>query len=577
MSPFMKSYGKPSRFALLSATALTGLMTVLAGSAHATGEPKPYNSVCSPRCVVAPVTGGGTAARTQTSTAQVQVLRLPKGRSAVIDLPADAADVFVSNPAVADAVLRTPRRIFVLGVEGGQSDAIFFDAGGRQILNLSIRVEAATDELADSVHRLFPNSKVEVQSLNGRVVLSGMAQNIAQADQIVRLSASYVAKPEDVINLMSIAGKDQVTLKVRVIEVQRSAIKQLGLSSDVVYNNGTQSYSYGRANSYGSNGNFYGGRGLCYGQNSVRTTDNSNGTSSDDTTQIVNGFTNTDGRVLNDIQSYNADGSPRETLTANDTATDGNTNTLTGTLAAAATTTWKTVTGSSNATCLQAFERVGLIRTLAEPNLTAVSGESAKFLAGGEFPVPVAEDDQGRITVEFKPFGVGLGFTPVVMTEGRISIKISTEVSEITNIGAFTASGSNLTIPGLSVRRAETTVEMQSGGSLMIAGLLQSKYKQSIDSLPGMTSLPILGSLFRSRDFLNEDTELVVIVTPYIVDPTHPDELQTPADNLQVADDMTSVFMGRLNKVVDGDGASGSRANGGPTGPYVAPIGYVIE
>ncbi|ESQ90726.1 pilus assembly protein CpaC [Asticcacaulis sp. AC460] len=567
MSSFLKSSSKFSG----RATALAALVTVLASGAHAAGEPKPYYSLKPGGSG-----GGNMAVHTQTSPAQVQVLRLPKGRSAVVDLPTDAADVFVSNPNVADAVLRTPRRIFVLGVEGGQSDAIFFDANGRQILNLSIRVEAATDELADTVHRLFPTSKVEVQSLNGRVVLSGLAQNNAQADQIARLAASYVTKPEDVINLMAIAGKDQVTLKVRVIEVQRSAIKQLGMSSDIVYNNGSQSYSYGRGNSYGTNGTNYGGRGLCYGQNSVRTTDHSSGTSSDDTTSIVNGFTNTDGRVLNDVQSYNLDGSPRETITANDSVTNGNTNTLTSTLAAAATTTWKTLTGTSNATCLQAFERVGLIRTLAEPNLTAVSGESAKFLAGGEFPVPVAEDDSGRITVEFKPFGVGLGFTPVVLAEGRISMRISTEVSEVTNVGAFTSSGSNLSIPGLSVRRAETTVEMQSGGSLMIAGLLQSKYKQSIDSLPGLTSLPILGSLFRSRDFLNEDTELVVLVTPYIVDPTNPGNLQTPADNLEFADDMTTVFMGRLNKVVDGDASTGATV-AGPAGPYVAPIGYVIE
>ncbi|EGF91885.1 bacterial type II and III secretion system family protein [Asticcacaulis biprosthecium C19] len=535
----MSSFLTPSR-ALLPATALAGLMTLLATGAHATGEPKPYNSLKSGG-------GGGMAVQTQTSQARVQVLRLPKGRSAVVDLPTDAADVFVSNPAVADAVLRTPRRIFVLGVEGGQSDAIFFDAQGRQILNLSIRVEAATDELTDTVHRLFPTSKVEVQSLNGRVVLSGLAQNNAQADQIARLAASYVTKPEDVINLMSIAGKDQVTLKVRVIEVQRSAIKQLGLSSDIVYNNGSQSYSYGRGNTYGTNGTSYGGRGLCYGQNNV----------------VTNNFTDS-----NSVTDQTA-------VTLEDTPVVNRT--LTATIGSAVNTTWRTLTGSSNATCLQAFERVGLIRTLAEPNLTAVSGEAAKFLAGGEFPVPVAEDDAGRITVEFKPFGVGLGFTPVVLSEGRISMKISTEVSEITNVGAFTSNGSNLTIPGLSVRRAETTVEMQSGGSLMIAGLLQSKYKQSIDSLPGMTSLPILGSLFRSRDFLNEDTELVVMVTPYIVDPVHPDQLQTPADNLEFADDMSTVFMGRLNKVVDGDAVAAGVPASGPTGPYVAPIGYVIE
>ena len=227
---------------------------------------------------------------------------------------------------------------------------------------------------------------------------------------------------------------------------------------------------------------------------------------------------------------------------------------------------------------LQAFERVGLVRTLAEPSLTAVSGEAGHFLVGGEFPVPTGSDDTGRVTIEFKPYGVGLGYTPVVMSGGRISLKISTEVSELSSLGAFTlgvgsssTTSTTLTVPGLSVRRAETTVELPSGGSFMIAGLLQQTTKQTIDSVPGMTSMPILGSLFRSRDFLNGQTELVVIVTPYIVDPTRPQNLQTPADGLRFASDMSTVFMGRLNKVVKAPpGANAGRA-------YQGPVGYVIE
>jgi pilus assembly protein CpaC len=446
---------------------------------------------------------GGMQVTTQSAPVATKVLNLPKGRSAVIDLPVDASDVFVSNPAVADAVLRTPRRIFVLGVAPGSSDAIFFDGMGRQILNLSIRVDAPTDGLSDTVSRLFPKSKVEVQSLNGHVVLSGMATNAGEADQILRLAQSLVEKPEDVVNLMAVAGKDQVALKVRIVEVERSMIKQLGLTTDIVYDHGTVAYGYQRANSFGSNGSYLGSKGLCYGEKPV---------------------------VAN--------------------------------------------VGMTNATCLEAFERAGLSRTLAEPNLTAVSGESAKFLAGGEFPVPVAQDNQGRITVEFKPFGVGLGFTPVVLSNGRISLKLSTEVSELTNTGSFSLNNS-FTIPALNVRRAETTVEMQSGSTLMIAGLLLQKYKSSIDSMPGLTSLPILGALFRSRDFLNDETEMVVLVTPYIVSPTDPDSMQTPADNLIAAHDMSAVFMGRINKVITA--RNGDTASAAPPAPYQAPIGYVIE
>ncbi len=163
--------------------------------------------------------------------------------------------------------------------------------------------------------------------------------------------------------------------------------------------------------------------------------------------------------------------------------------------------------------------------------MTVTSGEAGKFLAGGEFPVPTGRDNNGQVTVEFKPYGVGLGFTPVVLSKGRISLKVSTEYSEITNVGGITLSSgtgtSTVTVPGLTVRRAETMVELPSGGSMMIAGLLQSVTKETIDALPGMTQLPVLGALFRSRDFLNNETELVVIITPYLVKSVSPDKLQT--------------------------------------------------
>ncbi|MDI7776020.1 type II and III secretion system protein family protein [Asticcacaulis sp. EMRT-3] len=475
----------------LATTALTGLLAIGAFAVSpalspAMSEPVPYS-------------GTGMRVETQTSTAKTEVLNLAKGRSAVIDLPVDASDVFVSDPAVADAVLRTPRRIFVLGVAAGQSDAIFFDRMGRQILNLSIRVDKPTDELSDTMHRLFPDAKIEVQALNGHIILSGMAQNDGQADQITRLAQTFVDKPEDVVNMMAIAGKDQVMLKVRIVEVNRNTIKQLGFTN-LLQNTSANGVSYGfqQTATYGVNNALLGGSALSYAD--------------------------------------------------------------------------KTAAGLSLASNLSAFERVGLVRTLAEPNLTSVSGEAAKFLAGGEFPVPTSVDSQGHVSVEYKPFGVGLGFTPVVLSSGLISLKISTEVSELTNIGSLTVGQLNL--PGLSVRRASDTVEMQSGSSMMIAGLLQSKYKAAIDSLPGLTSLPVLGALFRSRDFQNDETEMVVIVTPYIVSPSDPDHIQTPADNLQPSNDLSSVFMGRLNAVISpAQGAPGAP----PPAPYQAPIGYVIE
>jgi pilus assembly protein CpaC len=223
---------------------------------------------------------------------------------------------------------------------------------------------------------------------------------------------------------------------------------------------------------------------------------------------------------------------------------------------------------------IQAMERDGLLRTLAEPTLTAISGESAKFLAGGEFPIITGFScETGNTnctsTVEFKPFGVGLGFTPVVLTEGRISLRISTEVSELTQENAVsTVTGS---IPSLKVRRAETTVELPSGGSMVMAGLIQEKTKQEINGTPGLKDLPVLGTLFRSRDFQANQTELVVIVTPFVVTAVNDKQLVTPLDRLNIANDGQTILFGRLNKVygVAGDAAKGT--------VYHGNVGFIVE
>jgi len=208
---------------------------------------------------------------------------------------------------------------------------------------------------------------------------------------------------------------------------------------------------------------------------------------------------------------------------------------------------------------------------LAEPTLTAISGEAAKFLAGGEFPVPVAGRD-GDVTIEFKPFGIGLGFTPVVMSEGRISLKIETEVSELSTESGITLNnaGTTTVIPSLKVRRAQTTVELPSGGSMAMAGLIKDSTRQNIDGTPGLKNLPILGALFRSRDFVQNQSELVVIVTPYVVDPVNEKQLVMPTDGMGIATDTQTVLLGRLTKVY---GAPGNR----PDGVYHGNVGFIVE
>ncbi|HYJ35562.1 MAG TPA: hypothetical protein VEV64_05355, partial [Rhizomicrobium sp.] len=223
---------------------------------------------------------------------------------------------------------------------------------------------------------------------------------------------------------------------------------------------------------------------------------------------------------------------------------------------------------------LQALEQVGLVHMLAEPNLTAVSGETAKFLAGGEFPVPVSRDRDGNITVEFKQFGVSLSFTPVVLAPGRISLQLSSEVSELSNTGAFTLSGgtsTGLSIPALNVRRTGTTIELPSGGSFAVAGLMQHNTKQVIDGFPGVKDLPVLGALFRSRDFADDQTELVVLVSAYLVEPTSESVFAAPTDGFIAPTDPETLLLGRLN-------ATYKKKDDKPVAPQAsAPVGFVVR
>jgi len=479
------------------------------------------------------------------SGAQSQQLALPVGRSAVVDLPIDARDVLVSNPAVASAVLRTPRRIFVMGLKSGATDAIFFDAGGRRILGLNIRVEQNTSNLAQTINRVLPGSQVQVDAIKDSVILSGVVMSATDADRAVQIAKATVDKPDEVLNMLSIAGQDQVMLKVRILEVDRQVIKQLGVNWNAVIGQaGSPQFLLGTAATFGVNGAILGGLEQF-------------GPTINTTTQPISKIVSSN-PLLNGLPIVCH------------TCTNGGQGTISTVQSTAGSTGLNQGTGN-----VEAFEQVGLVRTLAEPNLTAVSGEAAKFLVGGQFPVPVSESNTGSVSVEFKDFGIGLGFTPVVLSGGRISLKLSTEVSELNNQGAFNVStgsgGPVLVVPALTVRRAETTVELPSGGAMMIAGLLQDKSAQDIAGIPGAKDVPILGALFRSRDYQAGQTELVIIVTPYIVKPTSPNDLQTPMDGLQIASDLDTILLGRLNRTYKHD----PQATAGRT--YQGPYGYVVE
>jgi pilus assembly protein CpaC len=573
-----------------------------------------------------------------------RALTLTLGKSALVDLPVDARDVLVTNPAVADAVLRSRRRISILAMAPGETDAVFFDQAGKRILTLDVRVSKESAGLAEALQRLLPGAKVRVDSVNDSLVLAGEVASAADADTARRLAERFVAKPEQVVNLLAVTGKEQVMLKVRVVEMQRTIIKQLGFNMNAVTGQlGMPQYSIGNSPTFGVNGGFLGSGGAGYALNTTSqpvaafpfgnvgvgaaalgSMAQSAGVNPTNLSTIVGGYLTGSGAISaaqsafsqtflsglmaqvgsqsGGITAQNLPSFEQRYLAGDATLSAAQQSWLQSfnsqlpgyysqptSLPNAQNSTWvdrsnpanpiqKGMAGSPGLNqaqaMLQAFERVGLVRTLAEPNLTALSGESAKFLAGGEYPVPTGEDTTGRVTIEFKPYGVGLAFTPVVLSEGRISLRISTEVSELSSDGAFTlpaGTGNTLTIPALKLRRTETTVELPSGGAMMISGLLQQQTKQDLDSMPGLANVPILGALFRSRDYLSGETELAIIITPYVVKPTSPDQLQTPVDGLQVADDLSTDLLGKLNKA--SHVAPAAVAGKSLQGPY----GYVIE
>ncbi len=481
-----------------------------------------------------------------------ETIRLGLNKSTIIDLKRPAADIVITNPEIADATVQTANRLIFRGVTTGQTNAFIFDSQGRPLLNLEIVVEVDTASIDSTIAKYVPGARVSVDSINGNLVVSGQVANLTESNQVLRLVNAYSGADEEteVLNMMSIRAKDQVMLEVRVVEMQRTIVKQLGI-------NLSGSTNFGDLASLAPTPLFadIAGDGIDAAVDTGTTT-----------LARAAPFSNRFG--ISSSNGFGVQGAALGGLSTN----LGYSNFVGG------------IEQSSAGAAIDALERIGIVRTLAEPNITAVSGESAKFLAGGEFPVPVGQDDDGAITIQFKPFGVGLAFTPIVLSEGRISLKVSTEISELSNVGSFqgqtiagvdadgnviTAQG--LTIPALTVRRAESTVELPSGGSMMLAGLIQSRSRQVLDQLPGIKKLPVLGALFQSRDFLNEETEMVVIITPYLVDPTSKNELRTPADGYVNASDPKSVFFGKLNAQYAEPGKGLSKDN------YNAPVGFIEE
>jgi pilus assembly protein CpaC len=497
-------------------------------------------------------------------------ISLGLSKSVMVQFPFELKDVLVSDPDKVDAVVQASNRVFLIAKKLGQTNAFFFDTKGQQILTLEVSVGADLGGLDTLLKRLVPGSNIRTEMAGSAVVMSGVVRTpldgkrandiacqfvatnkttgsnpggssstsattaqstpgISTFQSISRTQGQYEAQTQNqasacgsdtklVINLLTVEGEEQVMLKVTVAEVQRTILKQFGVNVGALFTSGNFTTTLLSENALPLTASA--GLGTLPLPNVA-----SGALDITRTTSPVSGFANSGAATL-----FNA----------------GNTQ-LAG--------------------VLRALERDGLIRTLAEPNLTAVSGETAKFLAGGEYPIPVVDSD-GKLSVTFKEFGVGLAFTPLVLSEGRISLKIESEVSELTNEGAVVLS--SISIPALKKRQAKSTVELPSGGSLAIAGLISDATRQNIDGFPGLKDVPVIGTLFRSRDFQKQETELVVIVTPYMVRPTARQNLVRADEGLAPASDLKANFLGHLNRIY-------GKGRALPPGDLKGDHGFIID
>jgi pilus assembly protein CpaC len=437
---------------------------------------------------------------------KTRFLSLGIGKSVIVDMPRDIKDVLVADPKIANAVVRSPQRAYIIGETVGQTNVVFFDSDGQQVASYDIAVKRDLNGVRAALQQSLPG--VQIEGVGDGVVLTGSVASPVEAQQAGDIAGRLVGGIDKVVNSIVVRGRDQVMLKVTVAEVRRDIIKQMGVDLSASMNYGTAVVQFNNSNPFtANNGPLVPTNGLA-------------------------------GAALNSA------GMPSVQAT------------------------------------LRAMESAGVVRTLAEPNLTAISGESATFISGGEFPIPTGVTCQtsttGTIgncvqTVSFKKFGISLNFTPVVLTEGRISLRVMTEVSEVSQENALTGGQGGTTIPSIKTRRAETTLEIPSGGSIAMAGLIQEQTKQAVNGLPGIDELPVLGALFRSQDFVNHQTELMVIVTPYVVRAVAQKELSRPDDGFAPATDSQSTLLAQINRIY------GTAGRVEQVGNYQPSFGFIID
>jgi len=524
----------------------------------------------------------------QGNTVETKYIDLPVNKAAILRLPRPSRDVVVANPDLMDVVVRSPQELYLFAKEPGHTNAFIFDVAGKQIVNLEINIGIDVKDLERVFKIQIPDSEIKITNMGDTIILSGNVKNAAYAKMARDIAQRLVDSPEKVINNIGVTGQEQVMIKVKVAEIQRTILKQLGIDWNTAFQIGQVAGGFGLVNGFGVNGtpatgivgsafntsNIVAGGigglpsfansgaaqtylGALQGTIAEAAATITQGKARINALQdagVANGGTGVTGAqqaLINNIQqeigiaSSASSKANAEILQINNQLT----NATSITDGAPALSSRSAGFQSENLAIdglLKALERHSLLKTLAEPNLTALSGESAKFLAGGELPYLISQTF-GQASVDFKPYGIGLAFTPIVLNEDRISLKISTEISEI----AETVTAGNSSYPGLSVRRAETTVEMPSGGTMAMAGLIRDDTRRSIDSTPGLKEVPVLGALFRSNDFKSSQSELVVLVTPYLAKPAHESEFSLPTDGYANPSDMDMYLRGHLSAIYD--------------------------
>jgi len=432
-------------------------------------------------------------------------LEVSVDKAVSVTLSSPASSVFIANPEVADVQVMSPTSVMVYGKRTGQTTLMATDSRGDTLLHRTVLVRQNLDDLNMALRAVIPDNKIRVEAVPNGIVMTGEAKDPSAIEDARRLAMRYVPKESgEVINRVRLRGNNQIHIRVRFAEVSRDVDKRFGIDWESVGNIGGIAF------------------GLMSGD--AATVITSSGANLLGRTRPVTGSNQ------NDIISF---------------STQGNRYNING--------------------LIDALANEGFVTILAEPNLTAMSGETASFLAGGEFPIPVPQS-RDTITIEWKTFGVSLAFTPTLIGESRINLHVRPEVSQLSDAGAITLN--NITVPALTTRRAETTIELASGQSFAIGGLLNNNQTQTVNKYPFLGDMPILGPLFRSTRFQNNQSELVIIITPYLVKPVTEEKLALPMDGFSAPSDTDRIL---FNRTTNSD-PEARPVSGTPRAAYVEPM-----